>query len=152
MLSLGLGLTLLVALGLIDHNLRTQLTQSLPKTGAELLLSRCAEPKPLSSRRCRANLRPDGQDRARADDARAGDRAQGYGGGDDQGRREGGLGAGRRPRPDLSEAVPARKVTAGSWWPKDYAGPPLVSLEAEIARRAGLNIGDRITVNVLGPR
>ena len=32
----------------------------------------------------------------------------------------------------------------------DYAGPPLVSLEAGIAEGLGLNIGDTITLNVLG--
>src|SRR5215475_6646783 len=34
--------------------------------------------------------------------------------------------------------------------PADYAGEPLVSLEAEIANGLGLKIGDTITVNVLG--
>jgi len=41
-------------------------------------------------------------------------------------------------------------VTEGQWWPRDYAGPPLVSLDEEIARGLGLKIGDSITVNVLG--
>jgi len=38
----------------------------------------------------------------------------------------------------------------GSWWPKDYAGPPLVSFDAEAARGLGLKLGDSVTVNVLG--
>lgn len=38
----------------------------------------------------------------------------------------------------------------GAWWPKDYDGLPLVSLEAEIANGLGLAIGDEIIVNVLG--
>jgi len=41
-------------------------------------------------------------------------------------------------------------LTAGEWWPPDYAGPPLVSFEREIAEAFGLGIGDSITVNVLG--
>ena len=41
-------------------------------------------------------------------------------------------------------------MTKGQWWPADYAGPPLVSLEEEIADGLGLKIGDTITVNVLG--
>ena len=50
-----------------------------------------------------------------------------------------------------SEMVPAgSKLVAGQWWPADYAGEPLVSLEAEIANGLGLKIGDTITVNVLG--
>ncbi len=42
------------------------------------------------------------------------------------------------------------KLVEGEWWPKDYAGPPLVSLVDEIARGLGVKIGDEITVNVLG--
>ncbi|MFA5957365.1 ABC transporter permease [Hyphomicrobium sp.] len=41
-------------------------------------------------------------------------------------------------------------VTGGSWWAKDYAGPPLVSFEGEIAKKLGLKLGDDVTVNVLG--
>jgi putative ABC transport system permease protein len=38
----------------------------------------------------------------------------------------------------------------GQWWPDDYAGPPLVSLDAEAATTLDLAIGDTLTVNVLG--
>ena len=41
-------------------------------------------------------------------------------------------------------------VTAGTWWPKDYAGPPQISFAAEEAEEIGLKLGDRITVNILG--
>ena len=41
-------------------------------------------------------------------------------------------------------------LTEGQWWAADYSGPPLVSMEGEIARGLGLKIGDTITVNVLG--
>ena len=41
-------------------------------------------------------------------------------------------------------------LVKGEWWPKDYAGPPLISLESEIAEGLGLKIGDEIGVNVLG--
>jgi putative ABC transport system permease protein len=50
-----------------------------------------------------------------------------------------------------SQGVPeGSTVVAGQWWPADYAGEPLVSLEAEIAKGLGLKIGDHVTVNVLG--
>ncbi len=50
-----------------------------------------------------------------------------------------------------SEDVPAgSRVIAGRWWPKTYSGPPLVSLDADLARGMGLRLGDTITVNVLG--
>ncbi len=42
------------------------------------------------------------------------------------------------------------KVIAGEWWAADYSGPPLVSFEADLAKKLGLAIGDKVTVNVLG--
>jgi putative ABC transport system permease protein len=39
---------------------------------------------------------------------------------------------------------------AGSWWPPDYDGPPLVSFDAGLAKGWGVGIGDVIRVNVLG--
>lgn len=42
------------------------------------------------------------------------------------------------------------ELTAGEWWPKDYDGPPLVSFEGKIAKGLGLSMGDEVTVNVLG--
>ena len=42
------------------------------------------------------------------------------------------------------------RVTAGAWWPADYAGPPLVSLDEGIAKGWGLHIGDTLRANVLG--
>jgi putative ABC transport system permease protein len=36
------------------------------------------------------------------------------------------------------------------WWPEDYQGPPLLSLEADTAEDLRLGIGDTITLNVLG--
>ncbi len=42
------------------------------------------------------------------------------------------------------------KVAQGRWWPADYLGPPLVSFDADIARQWGIKIGDTLTVNVLG--
>ncbi|MDT8421257.1 MAG: FtsX-like permease family protein [Desulfuromonadales bacterium] len=42
------------------------------------------------------------------------------------------------------------EITAGSWWPEDYRGPPLVSLTADLGRGFGLKPGDSLTVNILG--
>ena len=41
-------------------------------------------------------------------------------------------------------------LTAGEWWDADYTGPPLVSFSAEEAGEIGLVVGDQITVNILG--
>ncbi|GGD99260.1 glycosyl transferase family 1 [Polymorphobacter glacialis] len=45
---------------------------------------------------------------------------------------------------------PNNVLVSGKWWPKDYAGPPLISLDDEAAKALNLKIGDAITVSVLG--
>jgi putative ABC transport system permease protein len=42
------------------------------------------------------------------------------------------------------------RIVAGRWWPADYRGPTLVSIDAEIARGMGLDLGDTLSVDVLG--
>jgi putative ABC transport system permease protein len=42
------------------------------------------------------------------------------------------------------------RVVEGAWWPADYSGPPLISLDVEAARAAGVGVGDRLTVSILG--
>ncbi|MFQ3595626.1 MAG: FtsX-like permease family protein [Sphingomonadaceae bacterium] len=50
-----------------------------------------------------------------------------------------------------SATLPAgNRLVAGKWWPEDYAGPPLVSMDAEQAGLLGLKVGDTIGVSVLG--
>ncbi|MDB5697976.1 MAG: transporter permease, partial [Alphaproteobacteria bacterium] len=50
-----------------------------------------------------------------------------------------------------SEALPeGSDLVAGEWWAKDYAGPPLLSLDEEAARIMGIGVGDTLTVSVLG--
>ncbi len=41
-------------------------------------------------------------------------------------------------------------LTAGTWWAPDYAGPPLMSFAAQQAAEMGLKLGDSVTINVLG--
>ena len=45
---------------------------------------------------------------------------------------------------------PANTIVAGEWWPADYQGPPLVSIDVDAATALGLKVGDRLTVTVLG--
>jgi putative ABC transport system permease protein len=49
-----------------------------------------------------------------------------------------------------SDLPAGSRLVAGDWWGRDYAGPPAVSFEKQIADGLGLKIGDEITVNVLG--
>jgi putative ABC transport system permease protein len=50
-----------------------------------------------------------------------------------------------------SAALPeGSELAAGAWWPQDYQGPPLVSLDREAARVMHVGVGDMLTVSVLG--
>lgn len=42
------------------------------------------------------------------------------------------------------------QITEGEWWPKDYQGEPLISLDAEVGQGLGLKIDDFLSVNILG--
>lgn len=42
------------------------------------------------------------------------------------------------------------RIVAGRWWPADYSGPPLLSLDANLARGWHVGVGDTIRLNVLG--
>jgi putative ABC transport system permease protein len=45
---------------------------------------------------------------------------------------------------------PSNEVVDGEWWPADYAGEPLVSLEQEAASELGVEIGDKLKYVVAG--
>jgi putative ABC transport system permease protein len=49
-----------------------------------------------------------------------------------------------------AQVPPGSEVVAGDWWPADYQGPPLISFDAALAEGMGLKPGDTLTVNVLG--
>ena len=44
----------------------------------------------------------------------------------------------------------SNEIVAGEWWPADYDGPPLVSVEEEAAMETGLDLGDKIVFMVAG--
>ncbi len=48
------------------------------------------------------------------------------------------------PQPQNAE------ILEGKWWPADYAGPPLVSIDDEVAKGAGVKLGDPLVIEVLG--
>ena len=45
---------------------------------------------------------------------------------------------------------PGTEFTAGTWWAEDYTGPPLISFDAKVADGFGVGVGDTLTINVLG--
>jgi putative ABC transport system permease protein len=51
----------------------------------------------------------------------------------------------------MSDTPPSNaKVTAGQWWPAGYDGPPQISFAAKEGAEMGLKLGDAMTVNILG--
>lgn len=49
-----------------------------------------------------------------------------------------------------AELPPGTELSAGSWWPVDYSGPAQLSLTADLAEGFGVGLGDSISVNILG--
>lgn len=50
-----------------------------------------------------------------------------------------------------SSSIPeGSEIISGEWWPEDYDGPPLVSVDAEQAGALGLKVGDSLTISLLG--
>ena len=150
-ISLGLGLAVIVALALVDVNMRGQLH---PLAGGGtpnfyFLDVRNAEAEPfrkfLEGAAPGAKIVEAPMMRGRivrigdvaAADFRAKESAQWALEGD-------------RGVTFASSPPPGSTIVAGDWWGADYQGPPLVSLEAEIADGLGLKVGDSLTVNVLG--
>ena len=50
-----------------------------------------------------------------------------------------------------SAALPKNaSIVEGKYWPIDYTGPPLISFDVDLARQLRLKIGDTMSVNVMG--
>jgi putative ABC transport system permease protein len=151
LLSLGLGLSTLAAVALIEGNIRHQIADQVPADAPSFYFIDIQNPQlpqflklvgglpgvsdvhqvpSLRARIVSVNGVPADQVRATPQTrwALRGDRGLTY------------------------SATPPEgsRVVAGSWWPADYDGPPLVSLDANLARGWGVTLGETIVVNVLG--
>ncbi len=147
-LSLGLGLTVLAAVGQIDGNLRSSFSNDLPDVAPSYFF---------------VDIQPDQiagfRERLDTDDAVSrvdtapmlrgiitqinGQPADEVAGGHWVTQGDRGI--------TYADAQPTgTEITAGEWWPADYAGPPQISFAAEEAAEMGLQLGDMMTVNVLG--
>ena len=150
-LSLGLGLTLLVTLALIDSNIQNQITEArpgvtpsfffadVPNREAEGFLAFIKQKAPgavledVPILRGRITAVND----VSADKVKARDGATWV--------LEGDRGI------TFADAPPkGSRVVSGDWWPAGYSGRPLVSFDRELADGIGLKLGDSVTVNVLG--
>lgn len=49
-----------------------------------------------------------------------------------------------------AQPPPDGGIVAGRWWPSDYSGPPVMSLDERLARGFGVGLGDTLTVQLLG--
>ncbi len=146
-LSLGLGLSVLAAVGQIDNNLRGAIARELPAVAPSFFVvdiqpnqiegvqARLAADKGVSRVDTAPMLRgvmtkingKSAQEVAGNHWVVQGDRALTY------------------------SATPTRThVVAGEWWPEDYQGPPQISFAAEEAEEMGLGLGDTVTMNILG--
>ena len=147
-LSLGLGLSVLAAVGQIDGNLRGAIANDLPDVAPSYFfvdiqrdqmpafmdrlandpaVSRIDSAPMLRGVITRINDRP-AREVAGDHWVVTGDRAVTY--------------AGAMPE--------GTRIMAGEWWPDDYDGPPQISFAEEEAREMGVGLGDTITMNVLG--
>ncbi|WP_294321255.1 FtsX-like permease family protein [uncultured Sphingomonas sp.] len=49
-----------------------------------------------------------------------------------------------------ADLPPGSELVAGKWWPANYIGPPLVSVDERMAEALALKIGDPLTISVAG--
>ncbi|OYU70195.1 MAG: oxidoreductase [Alphaproteobacteria bacterium PA2] len=50
----------------------------------------------------------------------------------------------------LGAEPPNSGIVEGAWWASDYSGPPLIAMEVDAARGAGIKVGDALRVSLLG--
>ncbi len=150
MLSLGLGLTVLVATALIEGNLQNQIGQRLPKDAPAFFV---VDLQPDQVERFRDQLQAQHVQRIEQVPMLRGRISRIAG----KPVRELAIPQNARWAVEsdrgltYAAAVPeGSKVVAGQWWPADYTGPALISFDAELARAFGIGVGDSITINILG--
>ncbi|WP_417771717.1 ABC transporter permease [Stappia sp.] len=150
-LSLGLGLSLLVTLALIDGNLRRELGETIAAQAPSFFFLDVQQNEREAFDALLAREAPgakiDGAPMLRGRITAVNDVPA-----DELTPAEGGAWVLRGDRGiTYSTDIPANsKLTEGDWWPAGYGGEPLVSFEADAGRALGLKLGDTLTVNVLG--
>ena len=151
LISLGLGVTLLTALVGVERNLRAEIGGSVPKQAPSFFFFDIQAAQAPAFEAFLRKEAPNGvvavapMLRGRivevngipAEQVKAGDKARWALEGD-------------RGITFSDRAPDGSRLVAGEWWPKNYSGPPLVSMETGVAQGLGVKIGDTITVNVLG--
>lgn len=147
-LSLGLGLSVLAAVGQIDWNLRAAIATDLP-TRAPTFFFLDIQPDQIDGFLAHVTDNPavtevESAPMLRGIITRINDRPAREIAGDHW--------VLNGDRGVTYSATPGEttRITAGTYWPADYAGAPQISFAAEEAAEMGLALGDRLTVNILG--
>jgi putative ABC transport system permease protein len=150
-LSLGLGLTLLTTLMLVDGNLRRELSETIPAQAPSFYFLGVQDAELPAFLKFVHDVAPEGGVtevpllRGRITTLAGVAAADAKPSSDTKWMLEGDRGL------SYAALLPASStVVAGSWWPAAYEGPPLVSVDAEVAKGLGIGLGDTITVTVLG--
>ena len=147
-LSLGLGLSVLAAVGQIDWNLRSAIARDLPDVAPSYFIVDIQNDQ-LSELRQGLLENPAVSNFESAPMLRGviteinGLPAREVGG-------DHWVLNGDRGLTYSAEPPEEATVTAGEWWPADYSGTPQISFAAEEAAELGLKLGDTLTINVLG--
>ena len=149
--SLGLGLAVLVAVGLVHGDLATELSESLPQRAPSFFFidiqsdQVAAFDKLVRSQPGVSDLRQVPSLRGRISALNGVPVEKAFVGPDARWATSSERGL------TYATSLPAgSRLVAGEWWPADYRGAPLVSFAADLARGMKLKIGDTITINVLG--
>ena len=150
--SLGLGVSILIAILLIQKNLSYQIEDELPETLPSMFF---IDIQPKDGQSFKANtenhlgvksvtMAPVVRGRINKINGRAANIENVDKSAQWALRSERGL--------SFSNVAPAGTViTEGKkWWPSDYQGSNLLSIEEKLANGMGLKIGDTITINILG--
>jgi putative ABC transport system permease protein len=146
-LSLGLGLAVLAAVGQIDGNLRGSIANELPDIAPSYFFVDI-QPDQIDGFRGRLDNDPQVSEYEAAPMLRGiitqinGQPASDF---TDHWVLRGDRGITYSDLPENGTII-----TDGDWWPVDYDGPPLISFAAEEGAEMGLSIGDTITTNILG--
>ncbi|MEP5732151.1 MAG: FtsX-like permease family protein [Sulfitobacter sp.] len=147
-LSLGLGLSVLAAVGQIDGNLRQAISGNLPDVAPSYFFVDIQKDQmPGYTKRLTTDpavTRIDSAPMLRGVITQINGKPAAETAGDHWVLR-GDRGVTYAAQPDART-----KVTAGTWWPEDYTGPPQISFAAEEAEEMGLTLNDSLTINILG--
>lgn len=149
--ALGLGLTLLAAVTLLDATISAQVKDNLPSLAPTFFFVDIQPSETADFDRTIARF-PSTSDYKRTPMIRGRITALNGTPSEDAKVEAGARWALSGDRGITYAATPPKgtKITGGTWWPADYRGPTLISFDAELAEGLHLKLGDTLTLNVLG--